>query len=127
MKKSDNNEESRISKGIKYFSKLSNSKKEKLISILKSVQKVQASELNVKQKEVGIKKLIWSNQSASSKLFIGAFLGAITGLLIFGTGGLGIVGLGGGIGVWAWLATAAGGTFISSLIQNYEKKAKDEK
>jgi len=34
--------------------------------------------------------------------------------------------LGTGVGIWGWLATAAGGAFISSLIQNYEKKEKNE-
>lgn len=69
---------------------------------------------------------MWSNQPTSSKLFIGAFLGAITGLFIFGTGGIGIAALGTGVGVWGWLATAAGGSAIASIIQNFENKAKND-
>lgn len=116
----------KLQKGLDYISKLSTSKKQKLIVILKEVQNVQSSKLSAKQKAKEIKRIMWNDQSASSKLFIGAFLGAVTGLFIFGTGGIGIAALGTGIGVWGWLATAAGGAFISSLIQNYEKKESDD-
>lgn len=116
-----------IEKGLNYISKLSSSKKEKLMAILKKVREVQSSDLTTKQKAKEIKRIMWSDQSTSSKLFIGAFLGAITGLFIFGTGGIGIAALGTGVGVWGWLATAAGGSFIASLIQNYENKEKNDK
>ena len=66
-----NNEKNNLAKGLKFILNLSNSKKEKLISILKDVQSVQASELTVKQKAIEIKKIMWSGQSASSKLLIG--------------------------------------------------------
>ncbi len=115
-----------IEKGLNYISKLSSSKKEKLMAILKKVKEVQSSDLTTKQKAKEIKRIMWSDQSTSSKLFIGAFLGAITGLFVFGTGGIGIAALGTGVGVWGWLATAAGGSFIASLIQNYENKEKNE-
>ena len=116
-----------IEKGLNYISKLSSSKKEKLMAILKKVKEVQSSDLTTKQKAKEIKRIMWSDQSTSSKLFIGAFLGAITGLFVFGTGGIGIAALGTGVGVWGWLATAAGGSFIASLIQNYENKEKNDK
>lgn len=114
-------------KAREFISKLSSSKKEKLMAILKKVKEVQSSDLTTKQKAKEIKRIMWSDQSTNSKLFIGAFLGAITGLFIFGTGGIGIAALGTGVGVWGWLATAAGGSFIASLIQNYENKEKNDK
>lgn len=117
----------KLENGLNYISKLSSSKKEKLMAILKKVKKVQSSDLTTKQKAKEIKRIMWSDQSTNSKLFIGAFLGAITGLFIFGTGGIGIAALGTGVGVWGWLATAAGGSFIASLIQNYENKEKNDK
>lgn len=119
-------EQNIIEKGLNYTSKLSSSKREKLMSVLKRVQDVQSSNLTAKQKAKEIKRIMWSDQSTNSKLFIGAFLGAVTGLFIFGTGGIGIAALGTGVGVWGWLATAAGGAFISSLIQNYEKKENEQ-
>ncbi|WP_298952330.1 hypothetical protein [uncultured Nonlabens sp.] len=118
---------SNLEKGLNYISKLSSSKKEKLMATLKKVKEVQSSDLTTKQKAKEIKRIMWSDQSTSNKLFIGAFLGAITGLFIFGTGGIGIAALGTGVGVWGWLATAAGGSFIASLIQNYENKEKNDK
>jgi len=42
--------------------------------------------------------------------------------LIFGSGGIGIAGLGGAVGIWGGLAGTVGGILISSLIQNFEKK-----
>lgn len=122
MKKKPNEFE----KGLRYIEKLSSSKKEKLMAILKKVKDVQSSNLTTKEKTKEIKRIMWSDQSTNNKLFIGAFLGAITGLFVFGTGGIGIAALGTGVGIWGWLATAAGGAFISSLIQNYEKKEKNE-
>tara|TARA_R110002167_G_scaffold134709_2_gene320797 strand:- start:4728 stop:5105 length:378 start_codon:yes stop_codon:yes gene_type:complete len=115
-----------LEKGLSYISKLSSSKKEKLMVILKKVKSVQSSDFTTKQKAKEIKRIMWSDQSTNSKLFIGAFLGAITGLFIFGTGGIGISALGTGVGIWGWLATAAGGSFIASLMQNYENTEKNE-
>lgn len=122
----ENKTRGNLQKAINYISKLSSSKKEKLMTILKQVNKVQSSNLTTKEKAKEIKQIMWSDQSTNSKLFIGAFLGAVTGLFIFGTGGIGIAALGTGVGVWGWLATAAGGAFISSLIQNYEKKENED-
>lgn len=125
MKKTEDNTEGKLAKGLKYISKLSNSKKEKLISLLNNVKSIQVSELTKKEKALEIKRVMWTDQSTNSKLFIGGFLGGVFGLFIFGTGGIGIAALGGGIGLWGWLATAAGGAFISSLIQNYKENDKD--
>lgn len=122
----ENNVKSNLSKGVEYISKLSISKKEKLMAILKKVKDVQSSNLTTKEKAKEIKRIMWSDQSTNNKLFIGAFLGAIAGLFIFGSGGIGIAALGTGVGVWGWLATAAGGAFVSSLIQNYENKEKND-
>ena len=122
----ENNVKSNLSKGVEYISKLSISKKEKLMAILKKVKDVQSSNLTTKEKAKEIKRIMWSDQSTNNKLFIGAFLGAITGLFIFGSGGIGIAALRTGVGVWGWLATAAGGAFVSSLIQNYENKEKND-
>lgn len=116
----------KLEKGLSYISKLSSSKREKLMAILQKVKDIQSSNLTTKEKAKEIKRIMWSDQSTSNKLFIGAFLGAITGLFVFGTGGIGIAALGTGVGVWGWLATAAGGAFISSLIQNYEKKENED-
>ncbi|MDT0691566.1 hypothetical protein RM549_17375 [Salegentibacter sp. F188] len=52
---------------------------------------------------------------------MGGLLGAAFGLTVLGTGGIGIATMGGAIGIWGWLATGAGGVFVSSLIQNFEK------
>ena len=121
------NPKGNLEKALKFISNLSNSKKEKFIAVLKKVQGVQKLDLTTKQKAKEIKLIMWNDQSASSKLIIGAFLGAVTGLFIFGTGGIGIAALGTGVGVWGWLATAAGGSFIASLIQNYENKDVNDK
>lgn len=122
----ENKTKGNLQKAINYTSKLSSSKREKLMRVLRRVQDVQSSNLTTKQKAKEIKRIMWSDQSTNSKLFIGAFLGAVTGFFIFGTGGIGIAALGTGVGVWGWLATAAGGAFISSLIQNYEKKENEQ-
>ncbi|WP_204347092.1 hypothetical protein [Psychroserpens algicola] len=111
----------RIKKGIEYIAKLSEKQRERILELLKEVQKIQKSELSTTEKTSEIKNLMWTNQSVSSKLLIGGFLGTIAGLLIFGTGGIGIAGLGSAIGVWGFLAGTAGGVLISSLIQNFEK------
>ncbi|UAB74520.1 hypothetical protein [Mesoflavibacter sp. SCSIO 43206] len=122
----ENKTKGNLQKAINFITKLSSSKREKLMSILKKVNEVQSSNLTTKEKAKEIKRIMWSDQSTNTKLFIGAFLGAVTGLFIFGTGGIGIAALGTGVGVWGWLATAAGGAFISSLIQNYEKKENED-
>ncbi|ALM22013.1 hypothetical protein AAT17_12620 [Nonlabens sp. MIC269] len=122
----NNKQKAYLANAIKHISKLSNNRKEKLMTILRKVNEVQSSNLTTKQKAKEIKRIMWSDQSTNSKLFIGAFLGAVTGLFIFGTGGIGIAALGTGVGIWGWLATAAGGAFISSLIQNYEKKENED-
>ena len=116
----------KLAKGLDYISKLSSSKRKKLIIVLEHVKSVQSSDLSTKQKAKEIKRIMWNDQSTTSKLMIGAFLGAVSGLFIFGTGGVGIAAFGTGIGIWGWLATAAGGSFIASLIQNYENREKNE-
>jgi len=108
-------------KTIKFISKLSIKQKNKLLNLLREVQKIQKSELNKKQKAIEIKKILWTNQTSLGKLLTGAFIGTLFGLIIFGTGGIGIVGLGSGIGVWGFLSGTLGGTLISSIIQNFEK------
>lgn len=65
---------------------------------------------------------MWTNQTPLSKILIGAFIGTIAGVFIFGSGGIGIAGLGGAVGIWGGLAGTVGGVLISSLIQNFEKK-----
>src|SRR5690554_2982380 len=113
----------KLQKLIKFLSNLPKKKRDKLLILLKEVQDVQKNEvLTKKEKAIMIKNILWLNRSASSKLIIGAFLGSLAGLYIFGTGSIGIAALGSGIGVWGWLASAAGGAVISSLIQNFEKK-----
>ena len=116
----------KIQKGIDFLLKLSKKQRDKLLGLLKEVNEVQKSSLSTKEKAKKLKNIMWTNQSVKSKLLIGAFLGAITGLFIFSTGGIGITALGGGIGVWGWLATSAGGVAVSSLIQNFEKGNKDK-
>jgi hypothetical protein len=109
-----------INKAIIFISNLSKNKRNLLIELLKEVQKIQNSTLSTSEKALEIKKIMWTNQSRGAKYIIGSLLGTIGGLFIFGTGGIGIVGLGGAIGGWGFLAGTAGGLFISSLIQNFE-------
>ncbi|RMA67702.1 hypothetical protein [Ulvibacter antarcticus] len=123
--KSDILEYEQINKGIIFLKKLSTKQRERLLGLLKKVQEIQTSELSKTEKTTEIKKVLWTDQSPRSKLFIGGFLGTIVGLMIFGTGGIGIAGLGGAIGVWGFLAGTTGGILISSIIQNFEKNNKE--
>jgi len=109
-------------KAILFITNLSQTKREKLLALLIKIQKIQKSKLNTSEKAIEIKKIMWTNQSPGSKLLIGGLIGTIGGIFIFGTGGLGIVGLGGAIGVWGGLAGTAGGVLVSSIIQNFEKQ-----
>lgn len=122
----DNEITVQVQKGIDFLLKLSKKQRDKFLALLKEVESIQKSNLATEEKAKEIKKVLWSKRSVKGKLLIGAFLGTITGLVIFGTGGIGIAGLGGAIGVWGWLAGAAGGVLVSSLIQNFEKD-KDSK
>ncbi|WP_115460579.1 hypothetical protein [Winogradskyella aurantiaca] len=115
----------KLSKVIDYLKDLSNDKREELFVILRKVQDIQKSDLNTKQKTQAIKRVMWKEQSVKSKLFIGGFIGTVAGLFIFGTGGIGIAGLGGAIGIWGFLAGTAGGILVSSLVQNFEKINQD--
>lgn len=117
----DNEITVQVQKGIDFLLKLSKKQRDKFLALLKEVESIQKSNLATEEKAKEIKKVLWSKRSVKGKLLIGAFLGTITGLVIFGTGGIGIAGLGGAIGVWGWLAGAAGGVLVSSLIQNFEK------
>ena len=92
--------------------------------MFKEIQKVQNSNLLLDEKRSEIKKIIWSNQSAKNKLIIGGLLGTMIGLMVFGTGGIGIVGLGTGIGLSGFLTGTIGGVLVSSIIQNFENKSK---
>lgn len=122
----DNEITVQVQKGIDFLLKLSKKQRDKFLALLKEVESIQKSNLATEEKAKEIKKVLWSKRSVKGKLLIRAFLGTITGLVIFGTGGIGIAGLGGAIGVWGWLAGAAGGVLVSSLIQNFEKD-KDSK
>jgi hypothetical protein len=120
MEKSNDYNE-KLKKIIQYVSKFSGQQKERLLVLLLKVQEIQKSDLSTAEKATEIKRILWKEQSTKSKLFIGGFLGTVAGLFIFGTGGIGIAGLGGAIGVWGFLAGTAGGVLVSSLIQNFEK------
>jgi len=121
-KPNDSELNERIKKGIDFISKLSSKQRKRILVLLKKVQDVQNSNLNSSQKTTEIKRILWTDQSRLSKLFIGGLLGTIGGLMIFGTGGIGIAGLGGAVGVWGFLTGTAGGVLISSLIQNFENR-----
>lgn len=110
-----------LSKAIKYLANLNYEKRSKIFHFLKEVQAVQESNSNLNEKRRKIKKIFWSDRSRDSKLLLGGLLGAAFGLTVLGTGGIGIATMGGAIGIWGWLATGAGGVFVSSLIQNFEK------
>lgn len=112
----------RVKKIIEYLFKLSKSKRDMFVKLLREVQRIQKSNISDEQKKEEIKKILWSNHSPSIKLSIGAALGTLLGLMVFGTGGLGIAAFGSGIGVWGFLAGTTGGILISSIIQNFEKR-----
>jgi|SRR5690606_6488239 len=102
---------------------LDSKKRSELYILLQKVNKIQNSKISSNEKAREIKRILWTEQTASKKLWIGGVLGSLTGLAVFGTGGIGIAALGGGIGVWGFLAGTTGGVLVSSLIQNYEKSA----
>jgi hypothetical protein len=110
-----------LKKAIELIMKMSKQKRQYLLQIFKKVEQVQKSNSDFEEKTLKIKTILWTEQPLNAKLFIGAFLGTIAGLVIFGTGGIGIAALGGAIGFWGFLAGTAGGTFIASLIHNFEK------
>lgn len=110
-----------IDKVLKVIGRMSRSRRESLIHLLHKVREIQLSHLTQEQKSKGIRKVLWTDQSASQKLWIGAFIGTLFGLAVFGTGGIGVVGLGGAVGVWGFLSGTAGGVLIASLISNFEK------
>lgn len=115
-------EKENIEKALNFISKLSKSKKEKVHKLLLEVKNIQDSDLSNGEKTSKIKSLLWTNQNVKSKIIIGGLIGTLLGLAIFGTGGIGIAGLGGAIGVWGFLSGTMGGVLISSLIVNFEKK-----
>ena len=110
-----------LKKAIELIMKMSEQKRQSLLQILKEVEQVQKSDLGFEKKALKIKTILWTEQPLKAKLIIGAFLGTIAGLVVFGTGGMGIAALGGAVGFWGFLAGTAGGTFIASLIHNFEK------
>lgn len=111
-----------IDKAESYLKNINSNKLNYILSLLKEVEQVQKSNLSSNEKTIKIKHILWSQHSASQKLWIGGILGTLFGLLIFGTGGIGIAGLGSAFGISGFLAGTTGGILISSLIQNFEKK-----
>lgn len=111
-----------IDKALSYIGKQSKDKKEKIYQLLLEVKDIQDSDLTTSEKTSKIKYLLWTNQNVKNKILIGGLIGTLFGLAIFGTGGIGIAGLGGAIGVWGFLAGTMGGVLISSLIANFESK-----
>lgn len=103
-------------------SKFTESQKNKLVDLLREVQKIQNSNLDRNEKISKIKNELWTKHSPKTKLLIGGFLGTIFGFAVFGTGGIGIAALGSATGIWGFLAGTTGGVLVSSLIQNFEKK-----
>ncbi|MCG9971148.1 hypothetical protein [Christiangramia crocea] len=113
-----------LARATKYILKLSSKHREKFISTLIEVQKIQKSNFTAQEKSRRIKIVLWNNQSPRMKLVIGGFLGTIAGLITLGTGGIGIAAAGGAIGIWGFLAGTAGGVFISAIVQIFEKDVK---
>lgn len=111
-----------IGKSINYIKKLSSDKQAEIISLLRQIQTIQNSDLTIKEKKKELKVILWENQTTSKKLLIGAFFGSLIGLSIFGTSGIGIAAFGSASGIYGFLTGTLGGTFISSIIQNYENK-----
>lgn len=87
---------------IRQLTKLSNSK------AFKSCSKVAMS----------YSKSYWKNASYAERLGI---IGAGGALTLAGVGGAGIAALGGAVGVPLFLLTAAGGTFIGTIIDKIKK------
>ncbi len=110
-----------IEKSINYIKKLSSDKQDEIINLLKQVRTIQNSDLNKTEKKKELKKILWDNQTTSKKLLIGAFFGSLIGLFVFGTSGIGIAAFGSASGIYGFLTGTFGGTFISSIIQNFEK------
>ena len=118
--KSKNDLSKEISKGSLFLKRLPKNQREIILNLLKEIHRVQKSKLSTGEKAAEIKKIMWTNQSPGSKLIIGGLIGSFAGLFVFGTGGIGIAGLGGAIGIWGGLAGTVGGVLVSSLIQNFE-------
>lgn len=110
------------SKANKYFSGLNYKNKSRILDALREVHRIQNSALSDSEKIKNIKYVLWTKQSITSRLAIGGFLGAVLGLTIFGTGGVGIAALGGAVGIWGWFLTSVGGAAVASIISNFEKK-----
>jgi hypothetical protein len=118
--KSKNDLSKEISKGSLFLKRLPKNQREIILNLLKEIHRVQKSKLSTGEKAAEIKKIMWTNQSPGAKLIIGGLIGSFAGLFVFGTGGIGIAGLGGAIGIWGGLAGTVGGVLVSSLIQNFE-------
>jgi len=106
---------------------LDSKKKQKFFVLLQKVKEIQNSSKDFNTKTREIKRVLWTEQTASGKLWIGAILGSLTGFAVFGTGGIGIAALGGGIGIWGFLAGTTGGVLISSILQNFESSTDRKK
>lgn len=111
-----------IEKSINYIKNLSSEKQAEIISLLKQIQTIQNSDLSNKEKKKELKIILWENQTTSKKLLIGAFFGSLIGLFVFGTSGIGIAAFGSASSIYGFLTGTLGGTFISSILQNYENK-----
>lgn len=109
-----------INGGTVFLLRLSMKQRENLLNALRQIRDIHKSDLSKGEKVKEIKKCLWIQRSVKYKLVVGAFIGAVTGLAIFGTGGIGVVALGGGVGVAGWLASAAGGVVVASIIKNFE-------
>lgn len=96
------------------------SKKQKIYN-LKRLNNIQAFK-NVVSIALKYSKSYWKNAPWSQKIGI---IGLTTGLIVAGaSGGAGIAALGGAIGLPLFLVTAAGGTFIGTIIDSLKKKEK---
>lgn len=118
----DNFNGENINKAKNYLERISSEKLRNILELLKVVEEIQKSNISESEKRRKIKEVLWTQHSASNKLWIGGVLGTLFGLLIFGTGGIGIAGLGSAFGMYGFLAGTTGGVLISSLIQNFENK-----
>lgn len=114
--------EPNLAKVWTYIKSLSGNKQNIIYSTLKKVKLIQDSELTKFEKSNEIKKILWTSQSIRNKILIGGLIGTIFGFLVFGTGGIGIAGLGSAFGIWGFLSGTLGGILVSSLIANFEKK-----